>query len=126
MPVVMRGPAWTHHEVTDRLHRGSHKSTHEQVDFVCDKIADFANKGFWTVLPYKLAKHLCGLRLSPLGCVPQRGQQPRLIVNLLYYSINADTLKLAPHKAMQFGRALDRLLYRIQHATLGTALCAHE
>jgi hypothetical protein len=113
MPVVTRGPAWTHHEVADRLHRGSHKSTHEHVDFVCDEMADFANKGFWTVL----VKHLRGLRLSPLGCVPQRGRRPtRLSVDLSYYGINADTLKLAPHQAMQFGRALDRLLYRIRHA----------
>jgi hypothetical protein len=74
------------------------------------------SKGFWTVLPYALVKHLQGLRLSPLGCVPQRGRRPRLIVYLSYYSINADTLKLAPHEAIQFGRALDRLLYRIRHA----------
>jgi hypothetical protein len=80
---------------------------HEHVDFIRDEMADFESKGFWTVLPYELVKHLRGLHLSPLGCVPQRGRRPCLIVDLSYYGINADTLKLAPHEAMQFGLALD-------------------
>jgi hypothetical protein len=60
-----------------------------------------------------LVKHLRGLRLSSLGSVPQHGRRSRLIVNLSFYGINVDTVKLAPHEAMQFGRALDRLLFRI-------------
>jgi len=61
-------------------------------------------------------KHLPNLRLSPLGCVPQRGRRPRLIVDLSFYDVNQETVKTAPPEAMQFGRALDRLLYRIRHA----------
>jgi hypothetical protein len=91
-------------------------TTDEHLDFVQEEMADFARKGFWTVLPYGLVKHLCGLRLSPLGCVPQRGGRPRLIVDLSLYGVNVDTLKLAPPEAMQSGRALDRLLFRIRHA----------
>jgi hypothetical protein len=37
-------------------------------------------------------------------------------VDLSFYGINADTVKLAPHEAMQFGRALERLLFCIRHA----------
>jgi hypothetical protein len=113
MPVVTRTPGWSAPLVTDRLARGSHKSTDEHLDFVRDEMADFARKGFWTVLPYGLVKRLRGLRISPLGCVPQCGRRPWLIVDLSFYGVNVDTLKLAPHKAMQFGRALDRLLFRI-------------
>jgi hypothetical protein len=76
-------------------------------------MANFVRKGFWTVLPYHLVKRLQGLRLSPLGSVPQRGRRPRLIVDLSFYGVNVDTVKLAPHEAMQFGRALERLLFRI-------------
>jgi hypothetical protein len=35
---------------------------------------------------------------------------------LSFYDVNADTIKLAPPEAMQFGKALDRLLFRIRHA----------
>jgi hypothetical protein len=37
-------------------------------------------------------------------------------VDLSFYGINKDTVQLAPQEAMQFGRALDRLLYKIRHA----------
>ena len=116
MPVVTRSPGWSAPLVQDRLHRGSHKSSDEHLDFVRDEMADFARKGFWTVLPYSHVKRLRGLRLSPLGCIPQRGRRPRLIVDLSFYGVNFDTQKLAPPEAMQFGRALDRLLFRIRHA----------
>jgi hypothetical protein len=117
MPVVTSGPGWTHREVTDRLNHGSHKSTHKHVDFVCNEMADFARKGFWTVLPYDLVKHLHGLHLSPLGCIPQCDRWPCLIVDLSFYGINADTLlKLSLPKTMQFSQAPDHLLYRIRHA----------
>jgi hypothetical protein len=93
--------------------------------FVLEEMADFARKGFWTVLPYEAVsrlrplpgfKHLRSLRVSPLGCVPQSDRRPRLIVYLSFYDVNADTVKLAPHEAMQFGRALEQLLSCIRHA----------
>jgi hypothetical protein len=111
MPVVLRTPGWTAPLVHERLTHGSHKSSDEHVAFVRDEMADFARKGFWTVLPYSHVKKLRGLRLSPLGCIPQRGRRPRLIVDLSFYDVNADTLKLAPPEAMQFGHALNRLLF---------------
>jgi hypothetical protein len=81
----------------------------------------------WPTLPEKVSgwcfhmklpgfKHLRSLRVSPLGCVPQRDRHPRLIVDLSFYGVNADTVKLATHEAMQFGRALEWLLFRIRHA----------
>ena len=116
MPVLTRSSAWTPDDLHTRLARGSHQSVDAHIDFVRDEMADFASKAFWTVLPFDLVKHLPGLRLSPLGCVPQRGRRPRLIVDLTFYGVNDDTIKLAPADAMQFGRALERLLFRVRHA----------
>ena len=125
MPVVTSTTGWSNADIDARLQRGSRKFTHDHIDFVRDEMADFAQKGFWTVLPYEAVrelsrvpgfKHLRSLRVSPLGCVPQHDRHPRLIVDLSFYGINADTVKLAPHEAMQFGRALERLLFCIRHA----------
>ena len=79
-------------------------------------MADFVKKGFWTVLPYRSVQHLPNLRLSPLGVVPQQDRRPRLIVDLSFYDVNADTIPHAPPEAMQFGRTLDRIITTIRHA----------
>ena len=39
-----------------------------------------------------------------------------MISDYSYFDVNRDTLNIAPGEAMQFGRALWRLLYRIHHA----------
>jgi hypothetical protein len=70
----------------------------------------------WIVLPADLVKKQFGLRLSPLGLVPQRGRRDRMISDYSFFDVNQETLKLAPDEAMQFGRTLWRLLYRIHHA----------
>jgi hypothetical protein len=36
--------------------RGAHKSALEHSDFLREELLDFVQKGFWTVLPYKLLK----------------------------------------------------------------------
>ena len=56
------------------------------------------------------------LRISPLGVAPQRDRRPRLIVDYTFSGVIADTLALAPKEAMQFGRALQRVLTTIVHA----------
>jgi hypothetical protein len=73
-------------------------------------------KGQWILLPYALVKDLPNLRLSPLGVVPQRDRRPRVIVDYTFNGINEDTIRLAPTEAMQFGRALERILQGILHA----------
>ena len=52
---------WEHSKIEERLRRGSHSSVDEHVDFVRDEMADFAEKGFWAVLPYDEVKHLQNL-----------------------------------------------------------------
>ncbi len=74
------------------------------------------HKSQWTLLPAELVTGLQNLRLSPLGVVPQHDRRPRTIVDYTFYDVNADTVPLAPHDAMQFGRALHRILSAIIHA----------
>ena len=75
-----------------------------------------AIKQQWIVLPANLIQSMPGLRLSPLGLVPQRGRRDRMISDYSYFDVNQETLNLGPSEAMQFGRTLWRLLYRIHRA----------
>jgi hypothetical protein len=72
------------------------------------------------VLPYIVLlehpKQLLNLRISPMGIVPQRGRRPRIIVDYSFYDLNAQTVKLAPQEAMQFGKALQRIIRGIVEA----------
>lgn len=96
--------------------RGSHASTAEHHAFLRVEMADMVNKGFWVVLPYALVRTLPGLRLSPIGIVPQRDRRPRTIVDYTFSFVNQETLRLAPREAMQFGHALHRVLRHIRFA----------
>jgi hypothetical protein len=58
------------------------------------------------VLPSKTIKHLPGLRISPLGVVPQSDRWPCTIVDYSFYRINDDTVPLTPETDLQFGYAL--------------------
>ena len=115
-PVDIQTPDWTLDHLDSCIQRGCHKSAQDHAEFVREEMADFCAKGFWTVLPYHLIRDLPGLRLSPLGCVPQRDRRPRLIVDLTFFGVNRDTTLSCDPSSMQFGRTLDRLLYRIRHA----------
>ena len=116
VPVVLKSKPWSQKTKDARSKRGSHKSCDEHKQFLREEILDFVEKGYWTMLPFRLLKKLPALRLSPMGVIPQRGRQPRLIVDYSYYDVNQDTVRLTPAEAMQFGRALERILYQIRHA----------
>jgi hypothetical protein len=68
------------------------------------------------LLPYDEEKNIPGLRLFPIGVVPQRERRPRIIVDYSFYGVNADTVKLAPIESMQFGKANERLWQTIMTA----------
>lgn len=112
-PIPMMTGPWTEGRKQMAIERGPHQSSNEYKEFVREEFTDFVQKQFWTILPYELIKHMTNLRLSPLGVVPQRERRPRLIVDLSYFGINQECLSIAPNDAMQFGRALQRLLYKI-------------
>jgi len=116
VPVKMTTKQWTNGQKTAALQRGPHKSAKEHVDFLREEFTSMMEKGHWALLPARLLKHLPDTRFSPLGVVPQHERRPRTISDYSFYGINADTLQLAPPEAMQFGRALQRLLHRIHQA----------
>ena len=68
----------------------------------------------WVLLPADLVMDQPNLQLSPLDVVSQRDRRPRTISDYSYYLVNTDTSKLAPQTAMQFGKALNRILQYIQ------------
>jgi hypothetical protein len=82
-------------------------------DFLAEEFADFVDRCQWIVLPWSRAKKLKNLRISPPGVVPQRERRPRLIADLTFWMLNAMTVNLSPKEAMQFGRALDRMIHSI-------------
>jgi hypothetical protein len=76
-------------------------------------MADFCAQGYWAVLLYTFVHDWVNLRVSSLGAVPQRDRRPLLIVDYSFSAVNAETVPLAPSEAMQFGRALQRVMARV-------------
>ena len=107
---------WSADRLAAAIERGSHGSTRSYLGFLESDMVDMCRKSYWIVLPYKDVQHLPNLRLSPLGVVPQRERRPRIIVDYTFSEVNQDTISQAPLEAMQFGRALDRLLHAIHTA----------
>lgn len=115
-PVVLQSSPPPPELLDERFKRGPHQSAFDYVEFLQEEFLDYMKKGFWMLLPYELVKDLPGLRLSPLGVVPQRDRRPRTIVDYSFYGINDDTVKLAPTRSMQFGKANERLWSKILQA----------
>ena len=116
VPALMRTARWTRARKLAALARGPHKSAAEHVDFLREEYSSMIKKGHWTLLPARLLIDQPDLRLSPLGVVPQRDRRPRTISDYSYFGVNEDTVPLAPQEAMQFGRALPRILQKIHDA----------
>ena len=107
---------WTTSQLDAAVHRGPHQSSHQYSDFLRDELADMVDRATWLVLPYALLRHFPNLRVSPMGVVPQHDRRPRPIVDYSYSGVNADTVRLAPVEAMQFGRTLERLITQVVRA----------
>ena len=115
--MVMASQPWSLATRDAAVQRGPHKSAHDHREFVVfEEILDFCAQGYWAVLPCSHVRDWPGLRVSPLGVVPQRDRRPRLIVDYSFSNVNADTVPLAPNEAMQFGRALNRVVRKIVRA----------
>ena len=112
----MKTRPWDQARLEGAARRGPHQSALAHHDFLYAEMADMADKGQWLVLPYDDVCHLPGLRLSPIGVVPQHERRPRTIVDYTFHGVNADTVPLTAPEAMQFGRALPRLLEAIGRA----------
>ncbi len=115
-PVVLHSPPWTKDCIDAAVVRGPHKSAIDRADFLRQEFADMIDKGQWLVLPYSHVRHMQGLRVSPVGVIPQVARRDRTIVDYSFSGINDDTAPLTPREVMQFGRALDRILAQLLHA----------
>ena len=115
-PVQLHTPPWEPARIEAAAARGPHKSAIEYRDFLYEEMHKMRQKGQWLILPYAQVKHLPGLRLSPIGVVPQHSRRPRTIVDYTYHGVNQETVRLTAPEAMQFGRTLQRLLQRIGDA----------
>jgi hypothetical protein len=99
------------------MKRGSHPSAQEFHEFVSEEMQDMVERQYWVVLPYKLVRSLPNLRISPLGVVPQRERRPRIIVDYTFSGVNNETDPQAFREAMQFGRALIRIMQAVLFAS---------
>ena len=112
---------WSEARLAATMARGPHKSAFEYAEFLGEELVEFVLKGQWIVLPYSVVRLLPRrvrrqLRISPMGVVPQRDRRPRVIVDYSYFGVNQETTKLAPQEAMQFSKALERILQKIVEA----------
>ena len=116
VPVVLTSKPWTLQQKDQAMRRGNHPSTRAFQDFMRTEMADMRSKGMFIVLPYQHVRSFPELRISPLGCVPQRERRPRIINDYTYSGVNGTTLKMAPEEAMQWGRTLHRILWYVHTA----------
>ena len=72
VPVVTSAAPWSKKLLAQRVKQGSHQSCKEHKPFLREEMLDFVNKGFFTLLPWRLVKDLPSLWVSPLGITPQR------------------------------------------------------
>ena len=77
-PVLTKSAQWGPGKCDEAMHRGPHKSSHDEREFVFEEILDFCGQGFWAVLPYSSVRDWPNLCISPLGVV----QYPNAIVAL--------------------------------------------
>ena len=116
VPVLLKTRPWTLKEKDLAMARGNHLSARQFTEFLRIEMGDMRKKGIFIVIPYDLVRHLDGLRLSPMGVVPQRNRRPRTIIDYSYSNINQATHKLTPQESMQWGRTLQRILWYIYYA----------
>jgi hypothetical protein len=108
--------------VDQAVERGPHASSYQHVDFLGEEFAQMESKGHWVLLPFNKVRHLPALHVSPMGVVPQAERRPRTIVDYTLSGVNQRTVKGAPAEAMQFGRALLRILHSVVYAEPGHGL----
>jgi hypothetical protein len=111
----MKTPPWNLEQKQQALERGSHQSAKQHSGFLCEEFVDLMRNNQWVLLPADLVLHEPNLRVSPLGVVPQRDRRPLTICDYSFFLVNLETIPLAPPEAMQFDRALWRVLSTIHH-----------
>ena len=120
VPVHSSSKPWTLEQKDACVERGCHPSATQHAPFLREEMADNIENKFWLVLPYEVVRALIELMLSPAAIKEERDRRPRLLCDHSWpwpwLSINGSTIPHAPPEAMQFGRALPRILFWLRHA----------
>ena len=111
--VMLLTGEWMEEERLEALALGPCKSAIEHDPFLRKEFALMVEKWQWTVIPYLVAKLLLVLRLSPPWMKVEKDRMPLCLIDYSFYKTNAETLPVACLYAMQYIRALDRLLHEI-------------
>jgi hypothetical protein len=69
--VATKPNPWSMNQKLAALHRGTHQSANQHVEFLCKEFVDMIRKVQWILLPARLLMNARNLRLIPLGVVPQ-------------------------------------------------------
>ena len=121
VPALSSSEPWTRAQKDACIQRGCHKSAKDHAPFLREQMADFIESKSWLVLPYELVRDFVEIMFSPAAVKDERDRDPRLLVDhswpwLGWLSVNETTVPHAPPEAMQFGRALPRVLHDTRHA----------
>jgi len=116
VPVAFDDEPWTLQKMDDAVKKGCHPTAQKHTAFIAQEMLEFAESGYWTILPYSKVRHLPGLRGSPAHMKEELDRKDRFLADHSNWGVNEHTLALAPKEAMQFGGIFYRLLYLIRHA----------
>ena len=121
VPAMNSSPPWTTEQKDQCIQRGCHQSAKDHADFLREEMAEFIENKSWVVLPYEIVRDQEHIMFAPAAVKDERDRKPRLLCDhswpwLGWLSVNDTTIPHAPPEAMQFGRALQRLLWLIRHA----------
>ena len=78
----------------------AHKSSQNGMDLLWIEFTDMMEKQQWIVLPATMIMKMFGLQRSPIGLVPQKNCQDRMISDYSYINVNDDTFNILLPKAM--------------------------
>ena len=83
----MSDPDWDMATIDARMAAGCHHSAQDHCEFIRKEMAEFMEEGFFTVIPYQIARSLPGLRLPPLGVQEEHTRRPRLVVDHTWFGV---------------------------------------
>ena len=92
------------------LRYGAHASDLKNNKFIQKELAEQLQEYHVAIVPWEAVKHLSVLWLPPITTTPQAGRNPQIIYTFSWSGLNVKPQQFAPKEAMQFGKALYRLL----------------
>ena len=112
-PVHSSAPPKSPDDLQAAVDRGPHPSAVDHQEFLWEESLEMCKRRHTMVLPFSAVKHLRGVQVSPPGVVPQANRRPCTIADLTFWGVNGATVDLTHKEAMQFSRALRRILFQI-------------